>query len=74
MTQGVLDVTYDTPSLFRIAFIVECSSDGGAEFRVFRYPEPHSVEFLHGWEHLAALRQQGEVADEHEILDARFER
>ncbi len=53
--------------------IVEGCTDGGAEFRVFGYPESHSVELLHGWEYLAALGQEGEVAYEHEILDARFE-
>ena len=54
--------------------VVEGGTDGGTELRVFRDSESHAVELLHGWEHLAALRQQGEVADEHEILDARFER
>lgn len=55
---------------------------GGRAYGLFHYDavktEPESyaewVAWESGWEHLAALRQQGEVADEHEILDARFER
>ena len=54
--------------------VVEGSTDGGTELRVFRYSESDAVELLHGWEHLAALGQEGEVAYHHEVLDARFQR
>ena len=53
--------------------VVEGSTDGGTELRVFRYSESHAVELLHGWEHLAALGQEGEIAYHHEVLDARFQ-
>ena len=53
--------------------VVEGSADGGTELRVFRYSESHAVELLHGWEYLAALGQEGEIAYHHEVLDARFQ-
>ena len=53
--------------------VVEGSTDGGTELRVFRYSESYAVELLHGWEYLAALGQEGEIAYHHEVLDARFQ-
>ena len=53
--------------------VVECSTDGGTELRVFRDSESHAVELLHGREYLAALGQEGEIAYHHEVLDARFQ-
>ena len=54
--------------------VVEGGTDGGTELRVFRYSESYAVELLHGREYLAALGQEGEIANHHEVLDARFQR
>ena len=51
------------------ALIVECSTDGGAEFRVFGYSESHSIEFLHSREYLPALWQEGQVAYHDKVFD-----
>ena len=51
------------------AFVVERSTDGCAEFRVFGYSESHSIEFLHSREYLPALWQEGQVAYHDKVFD-----
>ena len=56
-------------SLFVVRRIVEGSADGGAVLRVLRDVETDIVEFLQSREDLLALRQQREVANQHEVAD-----
>ena len=49
--------------------VVEGGADGGAILRILGDVETDVVELLQGGEHLFALWQQREVADEHEVAD-----
>ena len=53
-----------------LSLIVQCCSDGCAEFRIFRYVEVYTVQlFQHGIDVLA-LGQQRQVAYQYKVLDA----
>ena len=53
--------------------IVQSSPDGRTELGILRYDEVDIVQILHHGEHIAALWQQREIADEHEVTDGTIE-
>ena len=55
--------------LFLFGVIIESGADSGAILGILWYVEPDIVQFLEGREDLLALRQQREVANQHEVAD-----
>ena len=53
--------------LFAVGGVIEGGADGGAVLRVLGDVETDVVKRFEGGEHLFTLREQGEVAYEHEI-------
>ena len=59
---------------FTVDRVVEGCADGSAVLRILGDVEPDVVERLEGGEYLLALRQEREVADEHEVADIAAQR
>ena len=59
---------------FTVNGVVEGCADGGTVLRILGDVEPDIVERLEGGEYLLALRQEREVADEHEVADIAAQR
>ena len=51
-------------------FVIQGSTDGCAEFGMFRNMEVDAIELLEHRVDVLALGQQCQVADEYEVLDA----
>ena len=59
---------------FTVNGVVEGCADGSAVLRILGDVEPDVVERLESGEYLLALRQEREVADEHEVADIAAQR
>ena len=59
---------------FTVDRVVEGCTDGSAVLRILGDVEPDVVERLESGEYLLALRQEREVADEHEVADIAAQR